>query len=694
MTTKLLQLTGTEYFTSPLTYTQQIRRRHIGRWRVSDALALLSLKSTDASGVSVNYFTEVWDVPYIFDFSDKFNQIETEVEYVTINPEAVSARIPRIPRGVKLRDETGIPYGTSDGKGGYVQSATTSDVANTSVTSVTAALPPTPKALTDRIATQADAAGFLQKATFGPTLAEIDALVTLGSKRAWVADQFTRSLRKRYLDYVYIDYAEQDFTEFSNAPATDNSIVTGLLVDEAALRTKATWALSKLFVISHPGGAFDDAGTPYNFVSWFDRLDKYVFGNWRDLIESITYSLHMSRMLTYYANEKATGNRQPDENYAREIMQLFTIGLWELNQDGTRKLDENGQPIPTYVNDDIRQMARCLTGLTRWDFNNTSERYDDTGAGSRNKAVAGFNTPAGVWHFSDPDRRLRHYLPFYEYGSKYALKGRVDIPAGTDPVTNLNMMHDALFYHPNTAPFFAIRMIQHLVTSNPSPAYVSRVAAAFDDNGFGVRGDMKAVWMAILTDPEAAYDGRYEAGFGRVRDGFDLFAAHIRSLGRRTNAGRIAIASNDSVYTYMENYGSTAPRMAPSIFGFYDPTHSPQELRERSLLAPEMMMWSDVLTVRCLNHLAAMQGAHEPRDTPTASTSISDYTMLPLTGTVDALVQRIDVLLCGGKMSPGTRALVNSVITGLPVSNTTEQYNRATLALELVVNSPDFWVQL
>lgn len=694
MTTKLLQLTGTEYFTSPLTYTQQIRRRHIGRWRASDALVLLSLKSTDAAGVSVNYFTEVWDVPYIFDFADKFNQIETVLEYVTINPEAVAGRIPRIPRGTKLRDETGIPYGVSDGKGGYVQSATTADVSNNSVSSVTTVLPPTPRALTDRVTTQAESAGFLQKATFGPTLAEIDALVTLGSKRAWVADQFTRTQPKRYMDYVYIDLAEQDFAEFSNSTATDNAIVTGLIASPAALRAKAVWSLSKLFVISHPGGAFDDPGTPYNFVAWFDRLDKFVFGNWRDLLESVTYSLHMSRMLTYFGNEKATGNRQPDENYAREIMQLFTIGLWELNQDGTRKLDENGLPIPTYVNDDIRQMARCLTGLTRWDFNGANQRYDSDDSTSRAMASAPLNTAAGAAHFSDPDRRLRHYLPFYEYGSKYALDGLVDIPAGTDPVTNLSMMHNALFNHPNTAPFFAIRMIQHMVTSNPSPAYVSRVAAAFADNGYGVRGDLKAVWMAILTDPEAASDGRFDKSFGRARDGFDLYAAHIRSLGRRTNAGLVSIASDGSFGTYLSNYGNTAPRMAPSIFGFYDPTHSPQELRARGLLSPEMMMWSDVLTVRAMNHLAAVQAAHEPRDTAGANTSISDYTMLPLTGTEDALLDRLNLLLCGGKMSPGTRSLIKTTILAMPVSTATEQQNRASLALQMVVNSPDFWAQL
>lgn len=546
----------------------------------------------------------------------------------------------------------------------------------------------------DLVSTDAESASFLQKATIGPTLAEIQALTTLKSKRAWVLDQFKKKLTMRYMDFGYNKLSATVLNDFVYTTQVNTAIATTLIQDPAALRTKATLAMSRLFVLSFPGGAFDDAGRFYSWVSWYDLLDKHVFGNWRDLIEAITYSLHMSRMLTYYANEKESAARQPDENYARELMQLFTIGLWELNRDGTKKLDANGDPIPTYINDDIRQVARTLTGLTRWDFNGTTERYDVQSTAADAKARSDFGFTNGAWLFGDPDFRLQHYLPFYEYGAKKALNGRIDIPEGTDPVTNLKMLHDALFYHPNAGPFFATRMIQHLVTSNPSPAYVDRVAAAFEDNGKGVRGSMQAVWLAILTDPEASSDGRTNFKFGRVRDGFDLWAGQMRSLDRKNNVNYISIASDNSTGTYGGNFGSTFPRMAPSIFGAYDPTHSPPELINSGFLAPEMGMWSDVLMLRACNELVNNALSGEPTDTASATTSISAYSMFNLTAAAADLIERANILLCGGKMSAGLRASIQTVIGALPVSTATEQNNRLVVVLQLILNSPDYWVQL
>ncbi len=566
----------------------------------------------------------------------------------------------------------------------------------------------------DRIANDREAASFLQKATLGGgTATEIQALTALGSKRAWITAELQKNFAMRFLDRGFALGGSADvsaanpFIGFASRDATDIAFCTQLVTEACPLRAKCLHALARLFQINFGGGAFDDLGRWVSWLSWYDRLNTHVFGNWRDLLESVTYSLHMSRMLTYFGNEKETGSNQPDENFAREIMQLFSIGLYELNIDGTYKLDATGERIPTYTNDDIRQMARAFTGLTRWDFNLTTQRYELDNAAGRAMAINNFLGSHGVSLFTDANYNLIHYLPFYEYGSKVALGGRVNVPAGTDPVTNLRMVHDALFNHPNTAPFFAVRMIQTLVTSNPSPTYVARVARVFEDNGLGVRGDLKAVWTAILTDPDANDDGRFDPDFGRVKDGFEVFMSMVRPLGRRNSAGNVSLGRDNQASTFATNFGQTSPRNGPSIFGPYDPLHTPTELinsapSQRPLVLPEAQIWSDVLLARALSECINISILGERGDTNATHGQVSNYAPLgaigswtdTLAGTPAALVERLNILLCGGKMGPALRASLEATITGMPVSTTTEQDNRVAVCLQLITNSPDFFVQL
>lgn len=690
---KLLKLTGADSYTSPLTYGQGLRRDQVILVRESDAVALLGQYISSPAG-RVAAFTAVTGVTHHFDFTNKYLDYTSRATFRTVNADQIPVTPPYIPRGVELRDETGVPYGFSDGVGGVIATPNAEELRNERSTALAEKLTPSQLLAVDRISNDRESAAFLQKATFGGTLAEIQALTTLGSKALWMRDQLSRELVKRYMDRGFIDLAQTDLTTFSATTQVDTAILTAFSQDPAALRVKCTWAMAKLFIISLPGGAFDDYGTFYAYVSWFDRLDKYVFGNFRDWLESMTYSVHMSRMLTYYGNQKGNdaGTTQPDENYARELMQLFTIGLYQLNLDGTYKLDSSGNKIPTYTNDDIRQVARCLTGLTRDD--RADDFYYTQSANNDAIAVVQYQTAAGPSLFANQDARLRHYLPFYEYGSKQALGGALDIPAGTDPVTNLSMLHDALFNHPNVAPFFATRMIQHLVTSNPSPEYVGRVAAAFEDNGFGVRGDLQAVWSAILLDREAASDGRFSSTFGRARDSFDAYMAAMRPLARVNSAGHTVVADTGNPFTYAAEFGNTSPRMAPSIFGAYDPLYSPPSFTERGLLAPEIMSWSDVIICRAHNKLMNIAVTGELRDTPGPWTWISDYSMFDLTGTAAALADRLDILLCGGHMSVGLRASLLTLIGSMPVSTTTEQQDRMAVALQLVTNSSDYMVQL
>lgn len=545
----------------------------------------------------------------------------------------------------------------------------------------------------DRITSEAEAAGFLQKATLGPKYTEIQALVTLGSKRAWILDEFKKPMAQTFSSRSFTDQSTTITSDFDKSIETERAWATGY-VDEPALRMKCLHTLNKLFVIT-VAGTFQDNGRWAAWMSWLDRINNHVFGNWRDLIESITYSPHMSLMLTYYANKKAADERQPDENYAREIMQLFAIGLFELNMDGSYKLDNNGNRIPTYYNDDIRQVARCLTGLTRWNFFASSNEFLErkTTQGDA-KFVAGIGSGDYDDMFVNPEIRLQHYLPEYEYGSKIALGGLLNVPAGTAPEANLTMLHDALFNHPNTAPHFALRMIQSLVTSDPSPSYISRVAHAFADNGNGVRGDMKAIWMAILTDPEANSDGRYNPEFGRVRDGFDVWMNNARSFNRKTSGGFVAIATDGNLSTYAGDFGPTGYRGQPSIFSAYDPLHIPPAFEDGKGYAPEMQMWSDVLLLRCINRLLSLINGGKPTDTPGIHVMISDYSMLPLAGTPDELVERVNLLMCGGKMSPGLRADLITQATSVGISTVPIQHDRATGAMIITSNSPDYFVQL
>jgi uncharacterized protein (DUF1800 family) len=553
----------------------------------------------------------------------------------------------------------------------------------------------------DKVTSDRDSAAFLQKATLGPALAEIQALTTLGSKKAWVLDQLTKTMARSFCARAYVDYG-QTATNVSDADNNASHAYLTAQVEEPPLRMKLVHVLQKFFPISVPGGASENFGRIYFWLSYLDRIDKHVFGNFRDLLESITYSPQMSRMLTYYANRKATGNQQPDENYAREIMQLFTIGLHELNPDGTYKLDAAGNRIPTYTNKDIGELAKCMTGLTRWTFNGIDARYDISTPAGETQFVSFMDVNEFDDMFSNPDRRLVHYLPAYEYGAKYALGGRLNVPEGTDPVTCLSMMHDALFNHPNTAPFFCTRMIQSMVTSNPSPAYVSRVVRAFEDNGVGVRGDLKSVWSAILLDPEANLDGRFAQDFGRVRDGFDLYMNNVRSLDRRNSQGRIN-ANREVIMVgalFTSRFGPTMFSLVPSIFGAYDQLHKPDALLEYGLYAPEAQGWNASLIVAAMTELVFCVTAGERRDTASTAISTSNYAMLPLTGTNAELIERFNLLFCGGKMSPALSANMTSVLASVAAwstggaMTTAQQDDRVSVAMQMVFNSPDMWVQL
>ena len=332
------------------------------------------------------------------------------------------------------------------------------------------------------------------------------------------------------------------------------------------LLSKVVYVLGKFFPVSQPGGGLgSSADQAWDHAAWLSTLGRHAFRPYSEILEELTYSYQMSKMLTHYGNKKTDGRRQPDENFAREILQLFTIGLFELNIDGTQKLDVDGNPIVTYDNDDIYQMARIFTGLTTY-----NKRETDFYTLTTEQAMRGGIDPWSSMTKTHIDPmtheiyeegvnvRLRHYLPWVEPGTKQVLQKsdgsyHIDIKAYEGPqdfnpsITleegraftqyardMIKQTCESLVNHPNTAPFVATNLIKQTITANPSPEYVARVAMVFRDDGYGNVGNMAAVWKAIFMDPELTSPRMSRTTFGRPRDGYELAANIIRSLEYRT----------------------------------------------------------------------------------------------------------------------------------------------------------------
>jgi hypothetical protein len=619
-----------------------------------------------------------------------------------------------------------------------------------------------PTSYSDKITSLREAAHFLRQATLGGgTWAEIQRVFALGSRRAWLAEQlYTPEASRLYPAWTGADESVEgmgwfggvmlklatprnrtsggqypNFT-FPGTATTTRAVQTAFLLNASdspnrhfydpteSVRIKATWVLSKMIPCSIPGGAWSGPDKAMPIMSWYGMLHRYAFRNYADLLEAVTYHPAMARMLTYTANEKQVGEAHPDENYAREIMQLFTLGLYELNIDGTEKLDSAGQRTYTYTNDDIRQMARVFTGLCRWDVDGANYTIDSPAvrtsmlatalegqeafAYNDGRADAYFTTAPGV------NARLRHYIPFYEYGAKVALNGRVNIPAGTEPRENIKMAIKALVDHPNCAPFVAKNLIKQTVTSNPSPGYVSRVARVFENDGTGVRGNLAAVWEAILSDPEASNTVFSDSKHGRVRDGYEVFASLVRPFSREsaipTVADNIAdTATNSAVWIDgVHQTGVTRgliwkdpmtwafswPYNAPSIFGYYSPDYAAAPASDWGLVTPEIQAYAASILMWAGSEVVNLISQGEPRDTEGGAVlRVLDYaTILPVTGTAAELAERINLIFCGGTMAPKKQEALVALIGGMATGTTTQQQDRIGIALNFAGFSTEFWV--
>ncbi len=518
--------------------------------------------------------------------------------------------------------------------------------------------------------TAVEASQFLARATFGPRMPDILAL-TQTTPAQWIDAQFAipQTSHRGYINQITPSLAgrpgEDQFYESFWRQAVNGS-------DQ--LRQRAAYALSQIFVVSFRDDVL--AINARGVAGFYDVLGKHAFGNYRQLIEEVALHPMMGLYMSHMKNQKATDSRVPDENFAREIMQLMSIGLYELNPDGSRKLS-NGEPIETYTNDDVTNMARVLTGWS-WGGPDRSEQR---------------------WYGAviDPDREWRpmqSYAQFHDTSAKQLL-GQ-SIPAGGTAESDLKAALDIIFKHPNVGPFIGRQMIQRLVTSNPSPAYVQRVAAAFNDNGHGVRGDMKAVLRAVLLDTEAS-NLDTTAGAGKLREPVLRLANWLRAFHAHSQSGRYQMWTMDDPLT---SIGQT-PLRAPSVFNFYRPDYVPPAtaLANTGMVSPEMQLVTQQSVVGYINvmqHLI-MVGVGKNADVQ----PFYDNEVLLVTKPQE-LVDRLDLLLLNGTMSRALRKQIVAAVESITIPRANGlndadialmKLSRVRMAILLAMVSPEYLIQ-
>jgi len=543
------------------------------------------------------------------------------------------------------------------------------------------------------------AARFLDQATFGGRRADIDALKAIGFE-AWLAQQTAApiSLQQPYLDFVAQDegvYQQHRLEAWfiHAAQLADPGDPTHAHADQ--LRQRVAFALSEVMVVSDRNAAL--LFQPWALATYYDMLARNAFGNYRELLEDVTLHPAMGRYLSMLGNRRTNAelNIRPDENYAREVLQLFSIGLHRLNPDGSRQLDDQGQPIPTYDQDVVRGFAHVFTG---WNFAGCSEAdFDDCEPGNPHESPW-FSPmqPVEAFHDDSTDKQLLVY-------PGVALQ-RGLLAAGGDARTELEAALDNIFNHPNVGPFMARHLIQRLVTSNPSPGYIQRVAAVFDDNGSGVRGDLGAVVRAVLLDGEARSGHLANpATFGKLREPITKLVRLWRMAPGRSVNGRVFQYSHPD-----DEYGQR-PLGSPSVFNFFKPDFAaPGEIRDAGLVSPEFQIHNDVQLVTAPNALGfrillfyvGTQYGPALADEET----LMDYGALKLLAADPAtLVDHLDLVMMSGQMSDAMRdVLITRLsdpdlpdrVSGQPAGVPLDlPLHRVQQALYLIVTSPEFSVQ-
>jgi len=526
-----------------------------------------------------------------------------------------------------------------------------------------------------------EAARLLTQGTFGVTDVGIGEVQSQGIN-GWITAQVALP-RPAISHQAFVDSALAA-NGFVNANNFYQTWWRQAISEPDQLRQRVTFALSQIFVVSLLDPAVDTRAA----ASWYDMLQRNAFGNFRTLLDEVTLHPMMGRYLTYLGNEKedAAGTRTPDENYAREVMQLMTIGLVELNADGTPRLNGTEQ-IPAYTTADIAGLAKVFTGISWYS-----------------------TSPNNTTFFGGAAHSDRSVLPMVFYPNYHSTSAKtflgVTIPASTtaDVASDVRIALDRLFNHANTGPFISKRLIQQLVTSNPSPAYVGRVSAVFANNEAGVRGDLAAVVRAILTDTEARNVSVVNSpSFGKLREPVIRVTNWARSFGATSQTGNFLITSTSANTSLNQS-----PLTAPSVFNFWRPGFTPPattQLGQNMLLAPEFQVVDEVTTASYINQIQDWINAGIG-STPTGGSGRdvrSAYAAeIALADSPRSLVDRMNTLLFYGQMTPTLQTRVNAAISAVAIpaatgSNQaaidTARLNRAKTAVFFSIISPEFLVQ-
>jgi len=542
------------------------------------------------------------------------------------------------------------------------------------------------------------AARFLHQASFGPTYEEILNLKNIGIEN-WIDQQFNTPKAFSAVDKVL------ELTAIKNANGAANPRPTGqfwqyafweyTLTSPDVLRQRVAFALSELLVIAETEFL---QYSPITFSNYYDLLLDHSFGNYRNLLEAVTYHPAMGTYLTYMNNPKQQTVRGqvifPDENYAREVMQLFTIGLCELNIDGSCQTDVNGDFIPTYDNEDIAEFSKIFTGLSWGDsqiFNRTIQDSDFS-----------YNIPMKMYNDSH-EPGVKQLLRGYTVAAKNPVDGDADIREALDN----------LFQHPNVGPFVGKFLIQRLVTANPSPAYIERVARAFNgESQYGTeRGDMKATIKAILLDDEArSCTALSDDEFGMLREPFIRYLQLCRSFNIHTE--------NNVYRNAMPNLTAAFGQrifQSPSVFNFFQSNFQPLgPIEEAGLVAPVFQITNSQTLIGYMNALnewvfrdnlivdwgPGYSKPLEPGDIP--SLNLSAELALVADEDLPALIDRLNLLLTHGQLSEYAQEQIIVAIQSIPLNQAidrpigidleTLRLLRVKMAIFLVMSSPEYLI--
>ncbi len=580
-----------------------------------------------------------------------------------------------------------------------------------------------------------DAARILTQASFGATRAEINRVATIGAN-AWLTEQFDKPARSYTPDAL----SYQNNGNYYYNPAV-GALWKQIFEGDDQLRQRMVFALSQIMVISLKSNAALQA-QPCAAASYLDVLGKHAFGNFRDLLKDVTLHpamgeyLDMKRSgksLTVTNPDGATVKYYPNENYARELLQLFSVGTVMLNLDGSPKLDGAGKSIASYDESIVKGFAQAFTGWTlaadrandpdwnepyRWvnTFYPGEGRFPS--AAARNAVMCGiWSKPMEPWlidrwqngHYDICTRQQEagqppNYAtcpkpllpPPHDLGAKKLLSG-VTLPSSQSAMQDMDAAIDNVFSHPNVGPFIGKQLIQRLTMSNPQPAYVGRVAKVFNDNGLGVRGDMKSVLRAVLMDPDVRLNQRAEGPLaGKLKEPVVRFAQFLRAFNARASAGFYEIgdlSSPDSLYQ--------SPLLAPSVFNFFRPdTPLPGQSAGAKALAPEFQLatanaaaaWTDFSN----GYLIRGYGSWYANSADAGKHIKPDYNAyIEWAQTEPAkLIDELAVVLLNGRISPAFRAqLIQAVTNTPPPDQYTLPVEKLNVALWLIVNSPEFLIQ-